>query len=128
MKEQYPILVRRYLASLIDTLFSFAIAVLVGKCLIAKGFTLDGVSALILVIPFLVYEPILTSYFATLGQFIFRFRVRKLDHKSRISPIHAYFRYFIKITLGIVSLLTIPARKDRRAVHDLAAESIVVEA
>jgi uncharacterized RDD family membrane protein YckC len=34
----------------------------------------------------------------------------------------------VKYLLGIVSFLTVPARKDRRAIHDLSADTIVIEA
>jgi uncharacterized RDD family membrane protein YckC len=34
----------------------------------------------------------------------------------------------VKALLGIISFLTLPARQDRRAIHDLAARTLVVEA
>jgi uncharacterized RDD family membrane protein YckC len=34
----------------------------------------------------------------------------------------------VKYLLGVISFLTMPTRSDRRAIHDLAAETIVVEA
>jgi hypothetical protein len=37
-------------------------------------------------------------------------------------------RMLVKYLLGIVSFLTVPARKDRRAIHDLSADTIVIEA
>lgn len=128
MNERYPILIRRYLATFVDFCFIFTIAIVIGKYVIGEGVSNIGGSVLIFIIPFLLYEPIFTSFSATLGQFIFRFRVRKLDEKSKISLFYAYCRYFVKGFLGIVSLMTIPAREDRRAIHDLAADSIVVEA
>jgi len=34
----------------------------------------------------------------------------------------------VKYLLGIISMLTIPARADRRAIHDFATDTIVIEA
>lgn len=57
-----------------------------------------------------------------------RIRVRTPDGNNRIGIAHAFMRMVVKYLLGLISFLTVPARKDRRAIHDLAARSIVVEA
>jgi uncharacterized RDD family membrane protein YckC len=74
---------------------------------------------------FACYEPLLTSFFCTIGQAIMGFRVRKVAG-GRISVVQAYVRVIVKYLLGMLSFLTMPARADRRAIHDLAAGTIVV--
>jgi uncharacterized RDD family membrane protein YckC len=126
MTEKYPILLRRYLATLVDFLVAFSIAVAIGKTLSVNGELSYNASWWIIVLPFLIYEPILTTVYSTFGQFVFRFRVRKLDEKNKINLGQAFIRVIIKYLLGWISLMTIPARGDRRAMHDLATGSIVV--
>lgn len=128
MTENYPVLVRRYLATLVDLIVPFSIAAVFGRTLSANFDLSDPASALILMLPFLIYEPLLTSTCATFGQLIFKFRVRKLNETNRINIGQAYVRLILKYLLGSISLLTIPARIDRRAIHDLATRSIVINA
>ena len=45
-----------------------------------------------------------------------------------ISLLQAYVRLLVKYCLGVISVLTIPARQDRRAIHDFATETVVIEA
>jgi uncharacterized RDD family membrane protein YckC len=45
-----------------------------------------------------------------------------------IGVAQAVGRMLVKYLLGIISFLTVPARQDRRAIHDLSADTIVTEA
>lgn len=72
------------------------------------------------------YDPLLTVFGATLGQFLMRFRVRNRSDGRRISILRAYVRFVIKALLGALSLVTVATRKDRRALHDMAAKTIVI--
>ncbi len=128
MKSNYPTLVRRYLATLIDFLVPLGIAALIGRTLSLNIELSNVASALILLLPYLIYEPLMTATYATVGQLIFKFRVRKLNETNRINIGQGYVRFIAKYFLGWVSLLTIPARSDRRALHDLVSGSIVVNA
>jgi uncharacterized RDD family membrane protein YckC len=76
----------------------------------------------------LIYEPMLKAIRCTIGQWVFRLRVRTFDGGERISSPQAYGRLFVKYLLGAISILTSPARPDRRAIHDFATETIVIEA
>ena len=128
MPNKYPILIRRYLAAVLDISIALSCAILLVKLLVLSGVDRDDLYFLVFYLPFLLYEPLLTSKAATVGQLIFRFRVRKIDEKTKIDISHAYARLLIKLLLGWISLLTVPWREDRRAIHDLAVGSIVVEA
>src|SRR5262245_14459400 len=123
---QYPNVFRRYVATLIDAgvLWGFIV-------LIARSHTFTQSAALtssLCVALVLSYEPLLTVYASTAGQALMRFRVRAKEGLERIQLSQAYARLIVKYMLGVISLLTIPARPDRRAIHDLAADTIVVEA
>ena len=122
----YPNLFRRYVATLLDLLvlwfgiYGITRLPVVGDS--GWGMPVAAVAVAVL------YEPLFTSRACTLGQVLMRIRVRTNESLKRI-PIHmAYMRVCIKYLLGAISVLTIPARLDRRAIHDLAVDSIVVDA
>jgi uncharacterized RDD family membrane protein YckC len=123
---EYPSALRRYVATLVD-----AAALWLGIFLIARLQAATGSNALAYGLGgalILLYEPLLTTFASTLGQTVMRFRVRAFEGLSRISIGQAYGRFATKYVLGMISFLTMPARADRRAIHDLVAETIVVEA
>ena len=126
MNDNYPSILRRYLAALIDLIVALSIGVFIGKLLASGGGLSTDASFWVLALPFLLYEPIMTTTYATLGQSIFRIRVRKLDKTNKINIFQALPRLVIKYLLGWLSLMTIPARSDRRAIHDLATSTIMV--
>ena len=128
MVSEYPTILRRYLATLIDGAFIIFI-------FITSSYILQQDNKIVLILRigitvtiYFIYEPICTSKFATLGQWIMKIRVRKLPNLEKISIISAYIRIFIKIFLGLISFFTIPITKGRRAIHDFAVGSIVIDA
>ncbi len=122
----YPSLLRRYASSAIDFLTLIFALYLYSRTPLYRPGGPEGALAFLLVA--LLYEPLLTAYACTLGQAAMRIRVRNVPDLGRISVIQAYIRLFIKYLLGTVSFLTMPARADRRAIHDLAGSTIVIEA
>lgn len=77
----------------------------------------------------LCYEPVLTSKLCTVGQLVVGIRVRQLhDRNQRISLWRAILRTSVKVLLGWYSFFTMWFQRQRRAVHDYAAGSVVVEA
>ena len=122
----YPNLLRRYLASLLDMLAVLFLVYLYSRSpWYEPGSNAGGI---VFIVALLSYEPLATSFYCTLGQAVMRFRVRNMADSGRINPPQAYVRLLVKYALGILSFLTMPVRPDRRAIHDLAAGSIVVEA
>ena len=122
----YPSVFRRYLSTLLDLSILWSCLYMATRvpALVDSGW---GVAAVVAPIV-LLYEPVLTAYRCTVGQWIFRLRVRTFDERGRITVLQAYSRLFVKYFLGAISVLTIPARADRRAIHDFATETIVIEA
>jgi uncharacterized RDD family membrane protein YckC len=123
---KYPNLLRRYLATVLD-LFAW-------WCLIYAMSRVPGIAEhstlayALFGLSFLLYEPVLTTYACTLGQGIMGIRVRTVDSLQRIGLDQAYGRLTVKYFLGLISFLTVPARADRRAIHDLASNTIVINA
>jgi uncharacterized RDD family membrane protein YckC len=76
----------------------------------------------------LFYDPIFTSLFGgTIGHFLLGIRVKKADSEiENISFSEALSRFIVKILLGMFSFITINSHKRKRAIHDLAAGSIVI--
>jgi uncharacterized RDD family membrane protein YckC len=73
------------------------------------------------------YEPLFTSLSATVGQRAMGFRVRRLADQTRPIPIPAaYLRFAVKIALGVVSFFTMSFSRQQRAIHDMAAGSVVI--
>lgn len=122
----YPNLLRRYLATLIDiTILWFAIFLATKVPLLADSVWAMAAAAIALAV---VYEPLLTAFYCTVGQWVMGIRVRNYDTLQRINPLNASLRLCVKYFLGAISVLTIPSRKDRRAIHDLATNTIVISA
>ena len=124
---EYPSVFRRYLAALIDA-STIWLTIFFGFQLMT-GFGVESTTPRICLfaVMLLGYEPILTRRLCTLGQGVMRFRVRTFDERGHITIPQAYGRYLLKATLGIISMLTIPAARERRAIHDFAANTIVVD-
>lgn len=126
---EYPSIVTRFQSSAVDGVLMlismFAFASLVGD-----NETLPGwMKAVVFVGFWLLYEPICTTYAATLGNYVMGVRVRNIDdHGKRISLRQAFIRAAVKAVLGGWSFFYVHFNPQRRAVHDIAAKSIVLEA
>lgn len=127
---KYGTLINRLKAILIDAL------VLLGLCMIATavfsriGYVSDTVRMLVFIFIFLLYDPLFTSIFgATIGHLIIGLRIRRAKDITRklIFPM-ALIRFIIKGTLGFISLMTISITKKSRAIHDIVAGSVVLQA
>ena len=129
MKTIYPSILIRYLGTIIDMVVVIMLITAVAKVLPLLGVATESKWAWAAILaPILVYEPLLTSKAATLGQLLMRFRIRDVASKKSISIFSAYSRWFVKFLLGGISLLTIPADAKRRAIHDHATDSVAIRA
>ncbi len=121
----YPSVFRRYLGTLLDGVLLFLVLLAIAKIGVPAGsdrWLLVLFGALVL-----LYEPMLTVYWCTLGQALMRMRVRDEKTLGRISVSQAYSRLVIKYLLGWVSFLSLPFQKRRQAIHDLVTNTVVVE-
>ncbi len=78
---------------------------------------------------FLVYEPILISFFgATVGHFFSDIVVkREHDEQRNILFPKAVIRFICKFSLGWISLLTISGNEKKKAIHDHVSGSVVLK-
>lgn len=75
-----------------------------------------------------VYEPLATCTGGTIGNRMMKIAVRNVNDPGRsINFLKAYIRFVIKSLLGTLSFITMNFNAKRRAIHDLAAGSVVVE-
>lgn len=125
-ENQYPRLVRRYKALLIDGLlimFTLIIIMIIVEDIESR--TPIMVSSAFIII--LTYEPFLTSYSKTIGQRIMKIKIVKYENpQERISLVNAYLRWFTKGMLGWISFISIHSNPQRRAIHDFASDSIMI--
>ena len=126
-KYRFPYLVDRYKAMLIDVMLMLAFITICVQ--INSKLALD--STWILVLSLVLgcsYEPLLTTYYSTIGQKIMKIRVRRIDNPNKpINLVQAYLRIITKISLGWLSFITISFDKEKRAIHDMVASSVVIE-
>jgi uncharacterized RDD family membrane protein YckC len=122
----YPSLVKRYKALFIDSmliLFTLIIIMVVLQENEYRTITMVTAAAFIL----LTYEPFLTSYSKTVGQKLMKIKVGKLENPTqKISLLNAYLRWLTKGLLGWISFITIHFNRERRAIHDFASNSVVI--
>ena len=123
---RFPSAFRRYVATLLDTAVVWTLFFACVRLGAANANESAGV--VIGFVAVIAYEPLATAFGCTLGQALMSFRVRTVEGLKRIGVTRAYGRFLVKYLLGIISFVTMPARSDRRAIHDLASETIVIEA
>jgi uncharacterized RDD family membrane protein YckC len=123
---RYPSLLRRYIASLIDGATIFVVfALYMRSPLRFAGSQAPNYWPLLLLT---LYEPLLTRYQCTPGQLLMRIRVRTEPRIERVPVLRTFIRLAVKYFLGIISFAFMPAHRQKRALHDLAAGTIVVDA
>lgn len=122
----YPSVTRRYFATVIDLIVVIGLVTFLAKTMTALGRD-DGYYWIAVLSPFYLYEPILTGLSATVGQRLFGFRVVLTATNKPIGILRALMRHVVKYLLGVISLLMIPADPQRRAIHDKAVDSVVVD-
>ena len=126
MEYQYPSILRRYFATLIDGMLVTIVFIMVSYILQDESNFSNSLRVAVIVFVFFVYEPICTSRFCTVGQKLTGIRVRKRFLHERISIPAAYLRIVVKVLLGIISFFSIPFSKNKRAIHDFAVGSVVI--
>ena len=126
--EWLPRLPRRYAATVVDGLLILAAMIVPTVVLPSDAVLIRGLRFAIAAGALLVYEPLCTGHFATLGQWVAGVRVRRFDTGVKIGVLRAYGRILVKAPLGFISFFSLPFTVGRRALHDMATGSIVIMA
>ena len=127
MTEQYPDLKDRIQSAFIDGTL-LIVLMIVFASIIDKYENVPNWVRMAIFGFYFVYEPLFMSLGCTLGNLIKGIRVRKhSDSTKKINVLQAIIRYPIKFLLGWISFLTIGSNPKRRAIHDLAAGSVMIK-
>ena len=128
MEEKYPLLTDRIQSTLIDSVLIIILMFLFANLLDNMNNPPDWIRIVMFVSIWLIYEPLCTSLGFTLGNYIKDIRVRNESKpEKKINIFQALVRYIIKVLLGWLSFLTIGSDSKRRAIHDLAAGSVMIK-
>lgn len=127
-QEKFPRLIKRIQSLFIDQLF-IIICIIIFSHLLTKTDE-ESTKALRGILTFglfFIYEPVCISLGCTIGNKITGIRVRKFgEEKKRINIFRSYFRFIIKLFLGIISFFTVTSNAHKRALHDIASGSIMI--
>jgi uncharacterized RDD family membrane protein YckC len=127
MQENYPSVLDRTKSTLIDTIIIIACMILFTDILDMFKNVPDWTRAT-LFISLLLYEPICTTFGATLGNDKMKIRVRKnSDSTQSINIFQAIIRYFIKVVFGWISFITIFISPKSRTLHDIISGSVMIK-
>jgi len=127
VSAQYPLLGDRIQSTFIDTMLMVILMFVFAEILEHFDNVPDWVRIVLFISLWGVYEPLGTTLGCTLGNYIKNIRVRQAgDPEERINFFQALLRYALKILLGWLSFLTIHSNKERRAIHDFAAGSVMI--
>ena len=127
-QTEYPLLGDRIQSSFIDGIFIIILMFVFASVLDRYQDPPDWIRIVLFVGLWAVYEPVCTAFACTLGNYVKKIRVRQHGANSKkINILQALLRYIIKIGLGWISFLTIHSNKERRAIHDFAAGSVMLK-
>jgi uncharacterized RDD family membrane protein YckC len=125
---EYPLLGDRVQSTFIDTILIILLMFVFASILDKYENVPDWIRIVLFVCLWVIYEPLCTTFGATLGNYIKRIRVRQFGaYSKRINIFQALIRYILKISLGWLSFLTIHSNKEKRAIHDFAAGSVMIK-
>ena len=129
MTVGYPTLVKRVQSIFIDGIFILLLMFGFSAIIDKTGYDAPGwLRAVLFLGIWLVYEPVAVSLGCTFGQYIMGLRVRDAATETKkINIVLSIVRFALKLLLGWVSFLTIHTNAQRRAIHDIAGNSVMVE-
>jgi uncharacterized RDD family membrane protein YckC len=128
MKSQYPSLSNRFQSILIDTIFILILMFVFVSVLGHFEKLSNRIKILIFFGIWGIYEPLCMTLGFTLGNYLKKIRVRRVSNiNKRINFFQAFIRYVVKVLFGWVSFFTIHTNKERRAIHDIIAGSVMIK-
>jgi len=126
-KTDYPGVFIRVKAATIDSIVIILFMVVTTDIFSRFENVPDYARMIAFIFIFLLYEPLMVSFFgSTIGHRMSKIKVQRDDNGKRINIAMAIFRFSIKALLGWISLFSVSMNNDRKAIHDIAAKSIVV--
>jgi uncharacterized RDD family membrane protein YckC len=125
----YGSLITRVKGILVDFVILMGLGIFASTMLARFEPVSNAVRIIVFLLVFFLYDPVTTSAFGgTIGHYVMGLRVRRNDDETKnISLPVALIRYFAKIFLGAISLITVSGNKKNRAIHDSIAGSVVIQ-
>lgn len=128
MENEYPSLSDRFQSIIIDQVFIVILMFLSATILDKFNDTPDWIRIVLFFGIWGIYEPVCMTFGCTIGNLIKGIRVKKfMAPTKKINIFQAYVRYITKLLLGIISFLTISTNKERRAIHDMVASTVMIK-
>jgi uncharacterized RDD family membrane protein YckC len=127
--DNYPSLVRRFQSLFIDTLFIILAMVIISAILNYIPDTPDWIRITLFIFLFGCYEPVFIAFTkGTIGNKLMRIQVKQFNkERKRPNILQAYLRFIFKFFLGWISFLTMHFNPQKRAIHDLVANSVMIQ-
>lgn len=127
MNQKYPSILDRVKSNTIDSIILIACMFLISDTLSGFSEIPDWVKMASL-LSLLLYEPLCTTFGATLGHHKMDIRVRKNgDSTRRINFFQAVLRFFFKIFFGWLSFLAVFFNPKSRTIHDYLCGSVMIK-
>ena len=124
---EYPTLSDRVQSTFIDSLFIISMMFVLSAVLERYENPPNWIRIALFFGIWFVYEPVCTSLGFTIGNYLKNIRVKRMANTNKkINIIQAIFRYVLKFSLGWISFLTMHFNPQKRAIHDLAAGSVMI--
>ena len=124
--ENYPTLVKRLQSNYIDRFITYGLIWLFIS--IAVFINNESIGLKVIAILFaLSYEPLAITFYRTVGQIVVGIKVKSLSKDLKITLLNSYGRFGVRLILGWFSFLTMYDNSERRAIHDLMSNTIVVD-
>lgn len=129
-QEKFPGVLVRVKAIVTDSVVLIILIIIFTYAFSLFDHVPDNVKVIAFVFVFILYDPIFTSVFGgTIGHMMLGVRVkRESDETKNILFPLAIVRFIVKVSLGIISLLTVSGNKKGKAIHDYLVGSVVVYA
>lgn len=124
----FPEVIERLKAVLTDSLVIVGLMILIGTIFSNFKNVPESLRMFAFIFVFGLYDPIFTSLFGgTIGHRVMGLRIKRDDNSNKNIPfLNAVLRYFFKVFLGFISLLTVSNNEKGKAIHDIVAKSVVV--
>lgn len=129
MENEFATLLDRIKAVVIDSCILIIVMYTVSEVLNLFEVVPNYIRISIAAFLFVFYDPIFTSNLGgTIGHTFANITVKKDDHNDEnINFFKALLRFLLKASLGWISMLTVTGNKKKKAIHDLAANSVVLK-
>ncbi|PCI34174.1 MAG: RDD family protein [Flavobacteriaceae bacterium] len=126
-KTDYPGVFLRVKAAVIDSIVVIFLMI-VATDIFSRFESVPNYARMIaFVFVFILYEPLMVSLFkSTIGHRISKIKVQRFDTGKQLSFGLAIIRFLVKTLLGWLSFFTISINEERKAIHDLMVNSVVV--